>query len=145
MQTLTKATIGKTMQKEEWINTILQEITNNPKITNNALADKYCCNRNVISKYRNLIRKNQLIANMETVNKIDTILETRLPQMEDRDLINLRKQLVPQQLDINGNMNLSQKGLIAKIDLTKLDENAQKTILDAEEALTKAESLLCKE
>lgn len=87
----TKAKIGRTMQKEEWINTILTEIIINPKITNQTLAEKYGVNRNSISHWRNTIRKRQKITNYEIVNKIDSILEDRLTNMEDRDLIAYRK------------------------------------------------------
>ena len=100
-QQITHAEPCRTVQKEEWINTILTEITTNPKITNNDLAEKYQVPRNRISRYRNIIRKRQLVANTETINKIDSILEDRLQDMDDRDLINLRKQLIPQEIKVD--------------------------------------------
>ena len=100
-QQITHAEPCRTVQKEEWINTILTEITINPKITNNDLAEKYQVPRNRISRYRNIIRKRQLVANTETINKIDSILEDRLQDMDDRDLINLRKQLIPQEIKVD--------------------------------------------
>jgi hypothetical protein len=100
----TNAQPCKTVQKEEWINTILTDITINPKVTNNDLAEKYQVPRNRISFYRNIIRKRQLVTNMESLNKIDSIIEDRLADMEDRDLINLRKQLVPQQLEVKADI-----------------------------------------
>ena len=99
-QQITHAQPCKTVQKEEWINTILREITVNPKITNNDLAEKYQVTRNRISRYRNIIRRRQLVTNTETINKIDGIIEDRLPDMEDRDLINLRRQFVPQEIAV---------------------------------------------
>lgn len=88
------------MQREEWIATILTEVTINPKISNNDLAEKYGVHRNRISRYRNLLRKRLIRTNTETVNKIDSILEDHLVTMEDRDLIAYRKQLVPQQSEV---------------------------------------------
>ena len=84
-------TVQPPIQKEEWINTVLTEITINPKITNNQLAEKYGVHRNRISKYRNLIRKRQRTTNFEIVNKIDGILEDQLVDMEPRDLIAYRR------------------------------------------------------
>src|SRR4030067_3791811 len=96
----TDAHLGRTMQKEKWINTFLIEVTLNPKITNKQLVEKYHCNRNTVSKYRRIIRERQLRTNTETINKIDNILEDRLAEMEDRDLICYRKALSPTELKL---------------------------------------------
>jgi hypothetical protein len=97
---ITHAEPCRTVQKEEWVNTILLEVTANPKITNNELAEKYQVPRNRISKYRNIIRNRQRVTNFETLNKIDSILEDRLIDMETRDLIALRRQLTPEELNV---------------------------------------------
>ena len=94
------ATIVRPVQKEEWISTFLIEITLNPKITNLALADKYGCCRNTVSKYRKIIRERQIRSNMEIVNKIDNILEDKLSDMEPRDLIGYRRAVAPQEVNV---------------------------------------------
>jgi hypothetical protein len=104
MQTLTDAKPCRAVQKEEWITTIQQETILNPKITNNDLAEKYGVHRNRISKYRNILRKRQLRESLEIVNKIDSILEDHLADMEDRDLITYRKQLIPQQIEMKADI-----------------------------------------
>ena len=88
---ITHAEPCKQVQKEEWINCILTDITQNPKVTNNELAAKYQVPRNRISHYRNIIRKRQRTTNFEIVNKIDSILEDILLEMEPRDLIAYRR------------------------------------------------------
>jgi hypothetical protein len=89
------------MHKEEWVNTLLIEVTSNPKITNNELAEKYGVHRNRISRYRKIIRQRQLRSNNEIVNKIDNVLEDRLIDMEDRDLINYRKAVAPTEIKVD--------------------------------------------
>jgi len=95
------AELVKPVQKEEWINMFLIEITLNPKITNKQLVEKYHCHRNTVSKYRNILRQRQLRTNMEIVNKIDNVLEDRLPEMEDRDLINYRRAVAPTEIKVD--------------------------------------------
>lgn len=120
-ETIPNAQQCRTVQKEEWINTILIETTLNPKITNNQIAEKYGVHRNRVSRYRNILRKRQRITNYETLNKIDNVLEDRLPDMEDRDLINYRKQLIPQQLQVQAD--------IREIKLEwKLESNTANTV-----------------
>lgn len=140
MQTsqLTNAKPCIAVQKEEWINTILIEITANPKITNNELAEKYQVHRNRISKYRNIIRQRQLKTDIEIVNKIDNVLEDLIPEMEPRDLIAYRR-AVHNELNINANMNVKKKTLRVKIDLSKLSENERNAILCTEEVITRTE------
>lgn len=110
------ATLVTHVQKEEWINTFLIEITSNPKITNNELAEKYHCHRNVVSKYRKIIRERQLRTNLELVNKIDNVLEDRLSEMENRDLISYRKAVTPQEVK----MDSLQKGALTILVSPKL-------------------------
>lgn len=109
LETPTCAKLVTPMQKEEWINTFLIEVTLNPKITNKQLVEKYHCHRNTVSKYRNIIRQRQLRTDNEIVNKIDSILEDRLADMEDRDLINYRKAVAPERQEIlTKNLSLTQ-------------------------------------
>ena len=112
------AKLVKPVQKEEWINTFLIEVTQNPKITNLSLAEKYHCCRNTVSKYRKIIRERQLRTNVEIVNKIDNILEDRLPNMEDHDLISYRKAITPEKQEVlTKNLSVSQiKHVIELVD-----------------------------
>jgi len=105
------AKLVKPVQKEEWINTFLIEITLNPKITNNELKDKYHCHRNTVSKYRKILRERQLRTNTEIVNKIDNVLEDRLPEMENRDLINYRRSVAPEERHIVGELTETKRVL----------------------------------
>ena len=95
------AKLVKPVRKEEWINTFLIEITLNPKITNEQLAEKFGCHRNTVSKYRKAIRERQMRTNVEIVNKIDNVLEDRLPDMESRDLISYRRAVSPEEVKVN--------------------------------------------
>ena len=95
------AELVKPVRKEEWINTFLIEITLNPKITNEQLAEKFGCHRNTVSKYRKVIRERQQRTNIEIVNKIDNILEDKLPDMEPRDLINYRRAVAPEEVKVD--------------------------------------------
>lgn len=95
------AQICEDVQKEEWITTILQDITNNPAITNEQLATKYNVHRNTISKYRCVIRDRQLKTDYEITNKIDNILSERLPSMRTCDLIAYRKAITPEKVSFS--------------------------------------------
>jgi len=117
-QTIQCAILVKPVRKEEWINTFLIEITLNPKITNEQLAEKFNCHRNTVSKYRKVIRERQQRTNVEIVNKIDNVLEDRLPNMENRDLIGYRRAVSPQEVKVD--QNIKQIELIYHV--TKTDK-----------------------
>ena len=105
------AKLVRPMQKEEWINTFLIEVTLNPKITNLQLAEKYHCCRNTVSKYRKIIRERQLRTNVEIVNKIDNVLEDRIADMENRDLINYRRSVAPEERHVIGELTETKRVL----------------------------------
>jgi hypothetical protein len=132
LNTIPSVELRKSTQKEEWINTILIEITNNPKITNNELAEKYHITRNRISVYRNIIRQNLLRDTMETLNKVNHILEERLNNMDNRDLINLRRQLIPQQLNVQGDIR-TETHISLEMEINKIIKfSREQNIIDIE-------------
>jgi len=117
------AKLVRPVRKEEWINTFLIEITVNPKITNEQLAEKFHCHRNTVSKYRKVIRERQQRTNVEIVNKIDNVLEDRLPDMENRDLINYRRSVAPEEKKITGEFTQTQR--VLHLHLWKPEQSAK--------------------
>jgi len=117
------AKLVKPVRKEEWINTFLIEITLNPKITNEQLAEKFHCHRNTVSKYRKVIRERQQRTNVEIVNKIDNILEDRLPDMETPHLINYRRSVAPEERKITSEITETHR--VLHLHLWKPEQSAE--------------------